>query len=82
MFESHIYNKKENKNVALSPSFDAPGQKIIFWIYLMYMEILVFTFEGPISNSKLKKCPPSPLYAPGNIFCFKNFFDLYGNFSI
>ena len=42
----------ENKNVACSPPLHAPCQKIFFLISLMYMEILVFKFEGPISNDK------------------------------
>ena len=47
------------------------------------MEILVFKFEGPISNNKGNKIFASPPWdAPGQKIFFLNFFDLNGNFSI
>ena len=63
---------------------DAPGPKnIFFWISLIYMEILVLKFEGPIFNNNGNKMfVPPPWDAPGQKIFFFNFFDLYGNFSI
>ena len=47
------------------PPWDAPGQKNIFLISFIYMEILVFKFERPISNNKENKMfaplPDTPL---------------------
>ena len=37
------------------PPFGRPWPKIFFWISLIYMEILVFRFEGPISKNKGNK---------------------------
>ena len=37
------------------PPWDASGKKILFGISLIIMEILVFKFEGPISNNKGNK---------------------------
>ena len=50
-FEGSISNNKKKIKVPPPPS-DASGKKIFFWISLIYMDILVFMFEGPISNNK------------------------------
>ena len=41
------------------------------------MEILVFKFEGPISDNKENK-----MFAPEKIYFFLNFSELYGNIDL
>ena len=50
MFEGAIYNNKANKNV-VSP-LGCPWQYFLSQISMINMEILLFMFEGPVSNNK------------------------------
>ena len=64
-------NNREIINIAPSP-LGTPWQKLFYWIFLIslvYMEILVFKFERPISNNKENKMfAPPPWDAPGKFF--------------
>ena len=55
-----MFDNKENRNIAPTPLG-----------YLVNMEILIFKFEGPISNNKENRNLPPPPGTPLAIFFFE-----------
>ena len=80
-----IYNNKEKQKFwpPRRPSRTPLAKQYFFKISFMYMEILIFKFERPISNNKGNRnfATRPPRDAPGKKY-FLNIFDVYGNFSI